>query len=95
MNNMPFPYFQGPYQPPTPKENLEEEIRKLKLEIAKLKERIAAIENKNTNNYLQNDDKLYMMWTQMCSFFVDNYLLWYTNNRRKWGTVNAKITKHW
>ncbi len=61
MNNMPFPYFQGPYQPPTPKENLEEEIRKLKLEIAKLKERIAAIENKNTNNYLQNDDKLYMM----------------------------------
>lgn len=61
MNNMPFPYFPGAYQPPMPKENLEEEIRKLKIEIAKLKERLAAIESKNTNNYLQNDDKLYMM----------------------------------
>lgn len=61
MNNMPFPYFPSSYQPPIPKENIEEEIRKLKIEIAKLKERLTTIENKDTNNYLQNDDKLYMM----------------------------------
>lgn len=60
MNNMPFPYFQPPYNQP-PRDNLEEEIRMLKSEINKLKRRIEILENKDQKNYLQKDDGLYMM----------------------------------
>lgn len=63
MNNMPFPYLAGLY--PSIHETIQEEIRKLKLEITRLNERITILENKldnkNKKNYLQKDDNLYMM----------------------------------
>ena len=58
MNNMPFPFFQPQF--PIGK-NIEEEIIKLNQEINHLKERIEKLENKKKNDYLQNDDSLYMM----------------------------------
>lgn len=63
MNNMPFSYLPGPY--PSIHDINQEEIKKLKLEILKLNERITMLENKfdkkNNKNYLQKDDNLYMM----------------------------------
>ncbi len=62
MNNMPFPFYPNPYHMGNmPGNNIEEEIIKLKQEINILKERIAKLENKNKNDYLQKDDSLYMM----------------------------------
>ena len=61
MNNMPFPYFPSQMSQYMTNNNIIEEIKNLKLEIANLKERIKQLENKKKNDYLQNEDSLYMM----------------------------------
>lgn len=58
---MPFPYFPNQMPQYMPNNNIIEEIKNLKLEIANLKERIKQLENKKKNDYLQNEDSLYMM----------------------------------
>lgn len=60
MNNLPYPYFPGPFGG-MPQFNLEEEINNIKRELFKLNERIENIENKKTNNYLKKDDSLNMI----------------------------------
>lgn len=56
---MNYPYFPTP--PIYPNINIIEEIEKLKLEIKHLNERINRLENKKSNDYLQNDDNFYMV----------------------------------
>jgi len=64
--NFDYPYMPNPYMPPNyfpmqQNQRIEEEIRKLKYEVARLKERVSSLEGKNKNDYLKNDDGLYMM----------------------------------
>ena len=66
--NMQYPIFPRPM--PFPRNNLKEEIIKLKQEINALKNRITKLEQEKKFNYLQNDDSLYMVWTIPRSFFV-------------------------
>lgn len=62
MNNMPYPYFPtNPFGQFQEQVKFEEEIKNLKIEIAKLKERLNTLENKKTNDYLKKDDSLYML----------------------------------
>lgn len=56
MPNIPNPYSQAP-----PLQPIEEEIKKLKIEIKQLNERITALEKKDTKNYLQKEDGFYMV----------------------------------
>ena len=61
MNNTPYPYFPNPFGQFQEQVKFEEEIKNLKIEIAKLKERLNNLENKKTNDYLKKDDSLYML----------------------------------
>lgn len=61
MNNMPYPYMQLPFPIPGQQQNYEEEINKLKYEVAKLKERVSELEQKKKKNYLQKEDGFYMV----------------------------------
>lgn len=61
MNNMPYPYFPSPFSPIPQQNNLDDELKYLKTEISKLKERIEILENKKKNDYLKKDDTLYML----------------------------------
>ena len=69
--NMEFPFYPRPI--PYPPYTIEEEIIRLKQEINILKERLTKFEQEKPKNYLQKDDSLYMMWTNLRSFFVDYY----------------------
>ncbi len=68
MNNIPFPYFPENIMPPNPQFiypnqniNLEEELKKLKIEIENLKIRLNKLENDKKKNFLQKDDGFYMI----------------------------------
>lgn len=61
MNNMPYPYFPGPFPQAPPQNNFEEELTSLRIEINNLKERLEKLENKKKNDYLKKDDNLYML----------------------------------
>lgn len=62
MNNMPYPYMPVPMPFPAPsQDNYNDELNKLKYEIAKIKERLSELEKKNNKNYLKKEDGFYMM----------------------------------
>lgn len=61
MNNMPYHYMHLPFPMPGQQPNYEEEINKLKYEVAKLKERVSELEQQKKKNYLQKEDGFYMM----------------------------------
>lgn len=62
MNNMPYPYIPPQFMPEQPpKLQIQEELMKIKYEIARLKERVSALEGKEHNDYLKKDDSFYMM----------------------------------
>ena len=46
MNNTPYPYFPNPFGQFQEQVKFEEEIKNLKIEVAKLKERLNNLENK-------------------------------------------------
>ncbi len=56
--NMQIPFF--PLPPQVPK-NLEEELIKIKQELANINERLLKLETTKKNNYMQKDDTLHMM----------------------------------
>lgn len=60
MNNIPYPYMPFPNMPPQ-MPNYEEEIRKLKYEIESIKKRLNNLEKKDTKNYLEKEEGMYMM----------------------------------
>ena len=63
MNNMPIPYmypFPNPnYQMPSYQN--QDELKKLKYEIDRLKERVQVLEEKSKNNYLKKEEGMYIM----------------------------------
>ena len=60
MNYFKFPYIPNPYEI-MPGQTIEIELNRLKQEIKLLKERIRALEKKESNEYLEKDDGLYMI----------------------------------
>ena len=62
---------------------------------AEISLKIQELENSNKTNYLQKDDSYHMLWTLMCSFFLQKHLLCvmiklYIIYIRKVGTINVK-----
>ena len=75
MNQFTFPYIPNfslpPVPPPKDGSNIYQEIEKLKQEINNLKKRISKLEKEPQNDYLQKEDGMYMLWTQIkCSFLL-------------------------
>lgn len=63
MNNVPYPYMPFPNfnnMPPLPP-NYDEELKRLNYEIEKLKTRLTKLEKKETKDYLQKEEGMYMM----------------------------------
>ena len=58
MNNMPYPYM--PFPMPTA-QNFEEELNKLKYEVANLKERVKKLEKKKKKGYLKKEEGFYIV----------------------------------
>lgn len=77
MNNMPFPYMPYPYPftyPNNNNQNIEQELNNIRNDIKKLEQRIALLEKKDIKDYSKKEPGMYMMWTQMCSFFCRKIL---------------------
>ena len=58
MNNMPYAYMHFPM---SIAQNFEEELNKLKYEVANLKERVKKLEEKKEKGYLKKEEGFYIV----------------------------------
>lgn len=68
MNNIPYPYMQLPFPIPGQQQNYEEEINKLKYEVAKLKERVSELEQKRRKTIFKK--KTAFIWYRQNKYFL-------------------------
>jgi len=80
MKEYPFPFI-----PPFPQNNLDQRLSSIESELKEINEKLNKLIKQKQNSYIQNDDNLYMLWAQMCSFFVYINTFYGILNYRKWG----------
>lgn len=69
MNQTPFPFL-----PPMVQNNYDQRLANIEKELKEINDKLNTLIKQKKKNYIQNDDNLYMLWAQMCSFFVYYYL---------------------